>query len=62
MNTDSRSAVELAKAVVTGSVDVAGKAVDVAVIPPFVYLQSVGQAIDGSRVTLASQDVYTETE
>ena len=60
MNTDSQSAVELAKAVAAGSADVAGKAVDVAVIPPFVYLQSVGQAIDGSSVTLGSQNVYTE--
>lgn len=62
MNTDSQSAVELAKAVAAGSVDIAGKAVDVAVIPPFVYLQSVGQAVAGSGVALGSQDVYIEAE
>ncbi len=60
MNTDSQSAVDLAKSVAAGTVGVAGEKIDVAVIPPFVYLQSVGKAIEGSDVVLGTQDVYTE--
>lgn len=41
MNTDSHSCVELAKAVAGGALDAAGHSVDVAVCPPFVYLQAV---------------------
>src|SRR5277367_3226849 len=35
-------------------------AVDVAVIPPFVYLDAVGQALDGTNVSIGAQDVYFE--
>jgi len=62
MNTDSDSAVKLAEAIAVGSLETAGQSVDVMVCPPFVYLQSVGRAIDGSSVTLGSQNVYTESE
>ena len=59
MNTDSKSAVELA-----GGLDEAISAIDnvnVAICPPFVYLQSVAAAIgcDGN-IAMGAQDVYFE--
>jgi triosephosphate isomerase (TIM) len=62
MNTDSKSSVELAKAIVSGSANIAGKSVDVAVIPPFVYLRAVDEALGSSKVILGAQDVYTEAK
>ena len=52
MNTDSASAVALAAGLAKelSSVD----AVDVAVCPPFVYLQSVAAALSASNIALAS--------
>ena len=35
-------------------------AVDIAVCPPFVYLEAVGRAIAGSRVALGAQNLYPE--
>jgi triosephosphate isomerase len=60
MNTDSHSAVKLAEDVVLGCGEAAGHKVDVAVCPPFVYLQQVGKALSSSRVALGAQDVYFE--
>jgi len=62
MNTDSHSGVALAKAVVEGSSGLAGSSVDVAVIPPFVYLPAVGAAVSSSGVALGAQDVYFEAK
>jgi triosephosphate isomerase len=62
MNTDCRSGVDLAKAVADGSAGLAGSSVDVAVIPPFVYLSAVEQAIGSSGVALGAQDVYFEAK
>jgi len=62
MNTDSHSGVALAKAVVDGASGLAGSSVDVAVIPPFVYLPAVGAAISSSGVALGAQDVYFEAK
>jgi len=59
-NTDSRSSVELAKAVAAGSAGVAREKVTVAVIPPFVYLQSVVKAVSSTGVAVGAQDVYFE--
>ena len=58
MNTDADAAVGLARALVEriGGVD----AVDLAVCPPLVYLQAVGDALAGSRVALGAQNVYFE--
>lgn len=58
MNTDSASAVELAKGLVAevGSLE----SVDVAVCPPFVYLKEVAQAVAGSRITVGAQNMYFE--
>ncbi len=59
MNTDVHSSVKLAEGIVSGCKDVVGK-VDVAVCPPFVYLQQVGKALQSSHIALGSQDVYFE--
>ena len=60
MNTDSHSSVDLAKRVASGSSQVAGQGVSVAVCPPFVYLQSVAKALSASSVAVAAQDIYFE--
>ncbi|HPC94353.1 MAG TPA: triose-phosphate isomerase [Sedimentisphaerales bacterium] len=62
MNTDSHSGVALAKAVVDRTSGLAGSRVDVAVLPPFVYLSAVGAAISSSGVALGAQDVYFEAK
>jgi triosephosphate isomerase (TIM) len=60
MNMDSQTGVALAKGVAEGSAGVAGDSVTVAVIPPFVYLPAVGQAVSASSVAIGAQDVYFE--
>ena len=60
MNTDSRSSVELAQGVAKGASGLAGEKVTVAVIPPFVYLQSVVKAVSSTGVAVGAQDVYIE--
>ena len=60
MNTDGRTGVELAKAVAAGSTDVALHSVDVAVFPPFTYLQSIAAAVSSSGVAVGAQDLYFE--
>jgi len=58
MNTDVHSSVKLAEGVVSGCREMAGSKVDVAVCPPFVYLQQVGKALQSSHIALGSQDIY----
>jgi len=60
MNTSSRGAVELAKALAAsiGSLD----GVDLAVCPPFVHLAAVRAALAGSRIALGAQDVFYEDD
>jgi triosephosphate isomerase len=60
MNTDGHSAVKLAEGVVAGCGETAGHEVDVAVCPPFVYLQQVCGALRSSHIALGAQDVYFE--
>ena len=60
MNMDSHTGVDLAQAVASGAAELAGSSVSVAVIPPFVYLASVGQAVSSSGVAFGAQDVYFE--
>jgi triosephosphate isomerase len=60
MNTDSRTSVNLAEGVASGSMDVAGRDVDVAVIPPFVYLQVVVQSLNRAAIAVGAQDIYYE--
>ncbi len=57
---DSGSSVALAKAVAAGSTDVVGDHVDVAVIPPFIYLQAVAKTVSSSAIAVGAQDVYFE--
>ena len=58
MNMDSESAVALASGLAAELKGV--DTVDVAVAPPFVYLQSVAKAISSSNIAAASQNVYFE--
>ena len=60
MNTDSHTGVELAKEIAAGSIDMAGQQVDVAVCPPFVYLQQVAHALSSSSIAVGAQDIYHE--
>ncbi len=60
MNTDNRSSVELAQGVAKGASGLAGEKITVAVIPPFVYLQSVVQAVKATGVAVGAQDLYIE--
>ncbi len=62
MNTVAQSAVALAKAVAAEAAAPAEHGVDVAVCPPFVYLQAVAAAVDGSAVAVGAQDVYFEQQ
>ena len=60
MNTNGQSA----KALVTGLVNGLGdtETVDVAVCPPFVYLQSVAEALSSSNIALGAQNAYFESD
>lgn len=58
MNLDRTAAVQLAQAVVNAAKDL--DAVDLAICPPFVYLDAVGQVIAGSKIALGAQDMYHE--
>ena len=62
MNTDSHSSVGLAEGVAAGTLEIAGHKVDVAVIPPFVYLQSVTKVLSASSVAVGAQDIYYERQ
>lgn len=58
MNTDAAGAASLAGGLVK---ELAGvDTVDVAVCPPFVYLQTVASALGGSPIRLGAQNVYFE--
>ena len=58
MNMDSESAVALAGGLAAELKGV--DTVDVAVCPPFVYLQGVANALSSSNIALGSQNVYFE--
>ncbi len=58
MNTSRAEALALAAEVAQGAAGVAE--VELVVCPPSVYLDSVGQAIQGSKVGLGAQNVYHE--
>ncbi len=60
MNTDSQSSVSLAGGIASGSSGIAGRSVDIAVFPPFVYLSSVIKALNTSNIAVGAQDVYFE--
>ena len=58
MNTNKAQAVELAKGVVAGAKAISG--VQIGCAAPFVYLDAVGQALNGTNVMLGAQDAYFE--
>ncbi len=58
MNMDKESSVELVKGI--GAGEAAGKGVDVAVCPPFVYLDAVSQAAKDACIGVGAQDIYFE--
>ncbi len=58
MNTDGEGAVALASGLASELKDI--ESVDVAVCPPFAYLQSVAGAIASSNIKMGAQDVYFE--
>lgn len=60
MNMDRAGAVALAEGVAQGVAGSAG--VDVAVCPPFVYLDAVAKALAGSAVGLGAQNMYHEAK
>lgn len=60
MNLERASSVALAQGVAQGIAGLNG--VDVAVCPPFVYLDPVAQVLKGSKVGLGAQDMYHEAK
>src|SRR5262245_39688626 len=60
MNLDRQAALALATAVVKGAAQLSG--VDVALCPPFVYLDAVGKVTAGSPVGLGAQNMYHEAK
>lgn len=60
MNTDCKSATDLASGLAAKVTADQLKAVDVAVCPPFVYLQAVANALGNSGIKMGAQDVYFE--
>jgi triosephosphate isomerase len=58
MNTDSESSIALASGLAAALKSVS--TVDVAVCPPFVYLQSVSKALGDSSIAVGAQDMYFE--
>lgn len=56
MNTTKAQAIDLAKVIASGVPD----GVDVGIAPPFVYLDAVAQAVQGSSVMVGAQDAYFE--
>lgn len=62
MNTDSNSGPALVKALADGLADVDTDKVDVAVVPPFVYLPQVVEAAKTSMIAVGAQDIYFETK
>ncbi len=58
MNTNRASAVALAAGLAEALKDVHN--VDVAVCPPFVYLQVAAEALSNSNIAMGAQDVYFE--
>ncbi len=60
MNTDSLSGVSLAKSIAEGAAGIAGKDIDIALIPPFVYIADVVKAINTADIAIGAQDIYFE--
>jgi len=61
MNADSHSSVQLVKDIAGQCQDVCGQKVNVAVIPPFVYIPAVVKVLDTAGIAVGAQDVYYES-
>lgn len=59
MNLDRAGSIELAEGLVNGLA--ATSDVDIAVCPPSVYLETVGDAVKGSAIGLGAQNMYHES-
>ena len=60
MNLDRAGSVALAEAIVKRASEF--PSVDVALCPPFVYLEAVGKVVKGSSVALGAQNMYHEAK
>src|SRR4051794_35147965 len=60
MNTDLASAVELADNIVAGCASLVQHC-DIAIFPPFPYLQAVGKTLGHHGILLGAQDLYYES-
>ncbi|MFA5423027.1 MAG: triose-phosphate isomerase [Phycisphaerae bacterium] len=60
MNTDIHSGPDLVRAIAKGFAELDRSKVDVAVIPPFVYLTQVVNAARSSGISVGAQDLYFE--
>ena len=60
MNTDSLNSVSLVREVAEGVSDIAGEKIDIAILPPFVYICYVVGALSTSHIAVGAQDVYFE--
>ena len=60
MNTDSHSSVNLAENIASGAAEIAGQNVDIAVFPPFLYLESIIKTLGVSNIAVGAQDIYFE--
>jgi triosephosphate isomerase len=60
MNTTKESSSALADGIANQSREAAGHDVDVAVFPPFVYLQNVVSTLSNSSIAVGAQDIYFE--
>lgn len=58
MNTSGAGSLDLVSSIVKTLSDIT--TVDIAVCPPFVYLQSVAKALSSSNISLGAQNVYFE--
>ena len=62
MNMDSRSCSALAEGIVNGLTHFDADGINVAICPPFVYLQQVAKAVRASNVALGAQNVYYQDD
>jgi len=62
MNTDSHSSAALAKDLASGCANLAAENINIAVMPPFVYLRAVTAALNNSNIAVGAQDMYIEQQ
>lgn len=60
MNLNKQDAETLAEAIAIGTDALAGKSIEVAVFPPFVYLQNTINAVRNAGIAVGAQDVFYE--